>query len=133
MLNCRELTRMIASDELVEARWSLRLGGWLHLLMCRDCRRYATQIRTLAAGARRSWGPETEDSAGLDQLERRILERCLGEDGRMASPANVPALPPLRDTDPHPWHGSSEILGTGNRRLSKARSARAQNPGALSR
>ncbi len=79
MLNCRELTRLIASDELAEARWPVRMGGWLHLLMCRHCRRYATQIRSLAAGARRSWGPETEVSARLDQLERRILERCLGE------------------------------------------------------
>ncbi len=93
MLKCRELTRMIASDELVEARWSLRLGGWLHLLMCRDCPRYATQIRTLAAGARRSWGPETEDSAGLDQLERRILERCLGKAENSMSSARGPGTP----------------------------------------
>ena len=34
MLKCRELTRMIASDELPEARWPVRMGGWLHLLMC---------------------------------------------------------------------------------------------------
>ena len=79
MLKCRELTRMIASDELPEASWPVRTGGWLHLLMCRDCRRYATQIRALAAGARRSWGPDAENSARLDQLERRILEHCLGE------------------------------------------------------
>ena len=32
MLKCRELTRMIASDELPEARWPVRMGGWLHLL-----------------------------------------------------------------------------------------------------
>ena len=97
MLNCRELTRIIASDELAESRWSLRLGGWLHLLMCRDCRRYATQIRTLAAGARRSWGPETEDSAGLDQLERRILERCLGESEGANPSAGGPGV--------YPWKG----------------------------
>ncbi len=96
MLKCRELTRMIASDELVEAKWSLRMGGWLHLLMCRDCRRYATQIRTLGTGARRSWGPETEDSARLDQLERRILERCLGESENSISSARGPGA----STDP---------------------------------
>ena len=87
---------MIASDELPEARWPVRMGGWLHLLMCRHCRRYATQIRTLAAGARRSWGPEAEDSARLDQLERRILERCLGESENSISSAPRPAAP----TDP---------------------------------
>ncbi len=97
MLNCRELTRMIASDELAEARWSLRMGGWLHLLMCRHCRRYATQIRTLAAGARRSWGPETEDSLRLDQLERTILERCFGESEGSISSAG--GLGRLKDPD----------------------------------
>ena len=96
MLKCRELTRMIASDELPEARWPVRIGGWLHLLMCRHCRRYATQIRTLAAGARRSWGPEAEDSARLDQLERRILERCLGE----SENSNPSAGGPGASTDP---------------------------------
>ena len=96
MLKCRELTRMIASDELAEARWPVRLGGWLHLLMCQHCRRYAQQIRTLAAGARRSWGPETEDSARLDQLERRILEHCLGESEDPISSAGRPRA----STDP---------------------------------
>ncbi len=96
MLKCRELTRMIASDELPEAGWSVRTGGWLHLLMCRDCRRYATQIRTLGTRARRSWGPETEDSARLDQLERRILERCLGESENSISSTPAPGA----STDP---------------------------------
>ncbi len=90
MLNCRELTRMIASDELPEAKWPVRMGGWLHLLMCRHCRRYSTQIRALAAGARRTWGPENEDSARLDQLERRILARCLGESENSISSARGP-------------------------------------------
>ncbi len=96
MLKCRELTRMIASDELPEAKWPVRTRGWLHLLMCRDCRRYRTQIRALAAGARRSWGPEAENSAGLDQLERRILERCLGE----SEGSNPSAGGPGASTDP---------------------------------
>ncbi len=96
MLKCRELTRMIASDELAEASWPVRMGGWLHLLMCRHCRRYATQIRALAAGARRSWGPEAEDSARLDQLERRILERCLDE----SEGSNASAGGPGASTDP---------------------------------
>ncbi len=93
MLKCRELTGMIASDELRESKWPVRTRGWLHLLMCRDCRLYVTQIRTLAAGARRSWGPDAEDSARLDQLERRILERCLGESENSISSAGGPGAP----------------------------------------
>ena len=75
MLNCRELTRMLASDELVEAGWSQRLRGRVHLLMCRHCRRYAAQLRALGAGARRSWGAEAEDVERLEQLQSRILQR----------------------------------------------------------
>jgi len=96
MLNCRELTRMIASDELPEASSSLRLRGWFHLLICRHCRRYTTQIRALGTGARRCWGAETEDSARLDQLERRILESCLGE----SENSNRFAGSPGASTDP---------------------------------
>ncbi len=75
MLNCCERTRMIASDELGEAGWVQKLGGWLHLLMCRHCRRYRAQLRALGAEARRSWGTESQDAETLEQLERKILER----------------------------------------------------------
>ena len=79
MPNCRELTRMLASDELVEAGWSQRLRGRVHLLMCRHCRRYATQIRALGSGARRRWGAEAKDAERLARLESRILEHFPGE------------------------------------------------------
>ncbi len=74
-LNCRELTRMIASDELGEAGWVQKLGGRLHLLMCRHCRRYRAQLHTLGALARTCWGAEAHDAERLEQLERKILQR----------------------------------------------------------
>ena len=79
MPSCQELTRLISSDELAEANRPLRLRAWFHLLICRHCRRYAAQIRAIAAGARKSWGGEAEDPSGLARLEARILDRCFDE------------------------------------------------------
>ena len=98
MLNCRELTRMLASDELVEAGWSQRWRGRIHLLMCRHCRRYATQLRALGAGARRGWGAEAEDAERLTRLESRILEHFPGESAGPTSPGPGPDATP-RDPD----------------------------------
>ncbi len=78
MMSCREVTGLVASDELAEARWARRLVVRLHLLMCRHCRRYARQLRDIGACARKHWGPQTENSETLQRLERDILERSKG-------------------------------------------------------
>ena len=75
MLNCREVTRKIASDELAEAKWSQRLAIRLHLFMCRYCRRYVAQLRAIGASAREFWGPGFGDPNTLERLESKILER----------------------------------------------------------
>ena len=79
MLSCKELTRKIASDELVAAGWRERLPVRLHLLWCRHCRRYMAQMRAIGGAARNLWGPRSQDPQSLKRLEREILERCLGE------------------------------------------------------
>ncbi len=75
MPNCQELTRMLASEQLADARWSKKFSARLHLLMCRHCRRYRAQLHTLGALARTCWGAEAHDAERLEQLERKILER----------------------------------------------------------
>jgi hypothetical protein len=87
MLSCKEVTRMIASDELAEAGWWRRLTARLHLLMCVHCRRYERQVQILGRVARdvlRGGGEESAregiDHARLDGLERTILEGA-GLDG----------------------------------------------------
>ena len=47
MLSCREVVR--DSDLLLagELTWQHRLSLKMHLLMCRHCRRYVQQLRTL--------------------------------------------------------------------------------------
>jgi len=49
--NCREVSR--AQSEALEHRLPAvkRFGVWLHLLLCKWCRRYGKQIRFLRAAA----------------------------------------------------------------------------------
>ncbi len=78
MLKCKDVTRTIASDELAEAGWRERLGVRLHLLLCRHCRRYKEQLRSIGKAARNLWGFRSEDPPKFERLERRILEQSLG-------------------------------------------------------
>ncbi len=75
MLNCKEVTRKLASCEWEEASWGQRLAIRFHLVMCRHCRRYAAQLRAIRDAARNLWGPGSEDSDTLDRLEGQILGR----------------------------------------------------------
>ena len=83
MLTCRELTRMIASEELAEAGWRRRLVVRFHLAMCRYCRRYAAQLRAIAEATRKLLEGGEADPTRLDRLERAILgpspEKPVGE------------------------------------------------------
>lgn len=44
MPNCREVVRLIASDELADVAWLSRALVRFHLLRCRDCRAYRAQL-----------------------------------------------------------------------------------------
>ena len=102
MPNCKEVSRLIASDELADAGWLNRALVRLHLLKCRDCGAYAAQLRAIGAAARDRWDSGVVDTASFEKLERSILERCLDasdmsiEDGRGRDPE-----PPATQTDPH--------------------------------
>ncbi len=78
MLNCKDVTRKIASDEFREAGWSERLVVRFHLFMCRHCRRYVAQLRAIGAATRELCGPSSQDPSTLERLERQILERGRG-------------------------------------------------------
>ncbi len=100
MQSCKEVARLIASEELVDAAWIRRTLVRLHLLRCHHCRIYAAQLRAIGAAARDRWG-SGPDAQALERLERSIFERCLDasdvntEDGRGGDP-ETPA-----ETDPH--------------------------------
>lgn len=75
MLRCREVTRLIASEELVDAGWLSRMGAWLHLAMCRHCRGYARQLRAIGSAAREVLGGRARpDEASLLRLEATVIK-----------------------------------------------------------
>ena len=92
MPNCKEVGRLVASDELADAVWSNRALVRLHLLMCRHCRGYAAQLRAIGAAARDRLDLSVADRAAFEQLQNSILERC-----RDASDGNTEEGP---DRDP---------------------------------
>ncbi len=101
MLNCKEVVRLIASDELADAVWLNRALVRLHLLMCRDCRGYEAQLRAIGAAARERWDSDVAGRASFEKLQSSILKRCLDasggdiEDGRGRDPE-----PPATQSDP---------------------------------
>ena len=86
MMSCREVTRIVASDQLAEAPRARRLGVRLHHLMCRHCRRYASQLRALGKAARSIWGPGSPDPDSLPRLERVLLDEIHTRRDAPASP-----------------------------------------------
>ena len=79
MLNCRELSYLVSSGELDEAHGWKRLSARLHLVMCRYCRRYESQVLQVNAAARASLRSVQPTVDALERLERRILHRS-GDD-----------------------------------------------------
>jgi hypothetical protein len=73
MLRCKQVTTMVASDELADAGPWLRLKIRLHLMMCRHCARYAKQIRAIGVKARERLR-SSEERSDAEDLQRRILE-----------------------------------------------------------
>ncbi len=102
MPNCKEVARLIASDELADAVWLDRALVGLHLMMCRHCKGYAAQLRAIGAAARDRSDSDVADRATLEKLQSSILERCLNasdvntEDGR-----DRDSEPPAAQADPH--------------------------------
>ena len=74
MLTCKEFARLVASGELADLSFWLRVDARVHAWLCRHCRRYRMQIQSLGPAAERAWASSAADSARTDALARRILE-----------------------------------------------------------
>ena len=102
MPNCKEVARLIASDELADTLWLTRALVWLHLLMCQRCRGYAAQLRAIGAAARERWDLDAADRPAFEQLQSSILERCLdAPDVDTKDRHNHDAEPPATQADPN--------------------------------
>ncbi len=102
MPNCKEVARLIASDELADAVWSDQALVRLHLLMCPHCKGYAAQLRAIGAAARDRWDLDVSDKARFEQLQSSILERCLdASDLDTEDESDRDPEPPATQADPH--------------------------------
>ena len=99
MLNCKEVARVIASDELADAVWLNRALVGLHLLMCRHCKCYAAQLRAIGAAARGRWDLGVGDREAFEKLQSSILEECLKASGANGENGHD-RDPPAEQTDP---------------------------------
>ena len=78
VLNCKEVSRIVASDELDSLGLLKRLRTRFHLLICRQCRRYAEQIRIIGAAARDRVRKLFRDEESVARLEKAILDDAFG-------------------------------------------------------
>jgi len=73
MPSCKEVVRLVASDELAGLPLLNRVRIRLHFWYCGHCRRYARELRAIAAAARRLGIGEPVDPERLARLERSVL------------------------------------------------------------
>ena len=78
MQTCREVTYLIASDGLEHAGWPTRLMTRLHLLLCKHCRRYATELSVIGRAGREAGRAHSVDPKTVERLERSILDYASG-------------------------------------------------------
>jgi hypothetical protein len=81
MLSCKQVARLLSTEELHRADFSTRWGVRMHLWMCRHCSRLAAQIRMLGSTARAVYGvqPGRTDREG-ESLEDRITRKLSGRE-----------------------------------------------------
>jgi len=73
MLQCKQVTRLVASGEVETLSWRGRIRLRLHLLMCRHCRNYTRQMAAIGRAVRDIWADRPVDEATRERLEREIL------------------------------------------------------------
>jgi len=75
MISCRNVARLLMSDELsTQSRWK-RMEIRLHLAMCVLCSRLARQLALLRSGVRQMSEQDEADPGLEDRLIRRLLEQ----------------------------------------------------------
>lgn len=79
MPNCREVARLIASDDLEDAPWPMRLMARFHLFRCKDCRQYAEELEMMGRASRDALNADSMDPKTVQRLEGTIMDYMLRE------------------------------------------------------
>jgi hypothetical protein len=73
MMTCKEVSTLLSMEQVDAAPLPRRMGVWLHLMMCRHCRRFRRQLLRVGRVARLIADDfEREPTSGF---EGRILDR----------------------------------------------------------
>ena len=72
MISCKNVAKLVMSDQLQAQSWWKRMEVRLHLAMCRFCSRLAREIEQLRSAARGVTQQEAADSDFEDRLIRRL-------------------------------------------------------------
>ena len=74
MLSCREVSRLISSEEIEGMGWSRRFSFRIHYFLCGSCRCYGRQMTTIGTAIRR-WAGRSVSNEDVTSLEREIVDR----------------------------------------------------------
>jgi len=75
MISCKNVAKLLMSDQLQAQRWWKRMEVRLHLVMCRFCSRLSRQMEQLRSAARGVSQQEEADPNFEDRLIRRLAGR----------------------------------------------------------
>jgi hypothetical protein len=75
MISCKDVAKLLMSDELQAQSWWKRAEVRLHLAMCKFCSRLARQLEQLRFGARQMCDQNEADTG----LEDRLIRGLSGE------------------------------------------------------
>lgn len=74
MLSCKEIVQMISSDE--EMSWPRKAELKMHLMMCKHCSNYASQLKMMTTGFSKLFSKLTKvESNEVSQLEQDVIQK----------------------------------------------------------
>lgn len=74
MLQCSEVARLYASDDVHRAGLRTRLMARVHLMMCRFCRRYVRELAAMGHASRDLFGKGPADPTRTEAIIKRVLD-----------------------------------------------------------
>jgi hypothetical protein len=74
MISCKNVAKLLMSDELQAQSWWKRMEVRMHLAMCKFCSRLARQLEQLHSRVRQMSDRDEADPA----LEERLIRRLSG-------------------------------------------------------
>lgn len=77
MYRCAEVVRLVSSDEYLSAGFWKKFQIRFHLAMCKNCSKYARQLRTIAQAVRKASPgvPATEVESAKSHILQQLKEK----------------------------------------------------------